>query len=137
MPASYKFVLLFLPFLFACGNKFTENDLIGKWHVTNMKSELINISPMLIAEAEKEAKSSVYHLKENYELEMTSNFIDYGARGKWNLNTENNILTFNFNDSPYKSEEVYYIESLEGNELVLKQEVKELGTIKFTLSKEK
>lgn len=120
----------------SCSSSFTEKDLIGTWRVTNMTTQLKEISPAIIKEAEKEAKSSVYSLMENKELTMSSNFIKNGAKGEWDFNEKEKILILEFEDNLYKSKEKYNILSVKGNQMVLLQEVQGQGSIQLTLFKE-
>jgi len=132
------FILLSLVLLLfsSCDNRIEASKLVGSWKVVNFDPLLNGISPLLIEEGRKEALSTKYTFNSDNTFIMKSKSIPAGDNGRWQLNSEKEILILKNNLGNFNEEEEFEIKLVGSSTIIITQELEGFGYIKMTLEKE-
>lgn len=122
--------------LFSCSGQIKESFLIGEWKVIEFSADTPELSHFVIEAGREEALSSVYVFNKDGQLDLKSGYYLNGVKGTWNFNPESKELTISYLDEEETGKETNLIQSLSESKMIWVQNLKGLGTLTFTLTKE-
>jgi hypothetical protein len=128
-------VVVFSLLLLGCGNKLEEEELIGKWTVSEFEAKTPQFSQALINGARNEVLSTTYSFYGDKTFSIKSKLVSNGKNGKFEYLADSNLLILTYSDlenSPVK----FKIEALSEKSLKWTQDLGEIGSLKYFLKKE-
>lgn len=129
------FITLILLILTNCTSRKSENQIVGKWNISEFDSNTPDLSPELINMAKENALSSTYTIKVDKTYSIQSSHSGNKEIGKWTLNKAKNLILFSTEQNGEEFLDEYEIESINEQEMVWSQDLGELGKLKLTLKK--
>jgi hypothetical protein len=131
----YCAIIIALVFI-SCKVEVNETNVVGTWSAKSFESTIPGVPPEYAEAGEKEFLSSIYTLNADNSFKLTSNFYQPGARGRWELDAETNVLVIHYEMGSEKGIETYVVKKLYKNRIVLFQNMPEAsGYVQITLVK--
>ncbi len=111
-----------------------DPTLTGVWKVDDFSIDIPEMDGSLSSAAKDLAMSTTYYLAQDSTFKKFDDYLPEGLTGNWRANPKTNELYYNFEFEGREQAEVYNIETITENSLVLTQNVFK-GTVRMELKR--